>query len=684
MKSVHHSLGIDIGGTFTDLTLWRADEGRFIALKVPTARHRPASGVVAGLERLTGEFGIRPSDIRYFVHGTTIALNTLIERDGAQLGLIVTRGFRDLLVIQRLRIPTPYNWRTGRPVPLIPRRHVFELTGRLGPDGTEETPIQEKDIDAAIEGARLAGLDGLVVCLMHAYRNPAHERVVGERIRELAPDLVVCCSHEIWPRMREYERALISIMNAYVMPKVDGYLSDLEIRLEQMGLPVRPFITQSSGGVVSAASARRTPVETVLSGPVAGVMGAVHAANLVGVRDFITLDIGGTSADVAFVDNSTPRISQSEHVADFPLLMPVVGVSSIGAGGGSIVSVDDEGVMRVGPTSAGADPGPVCYGRGGTAPAVTDAFLVGGFLNPETFAGGRLTISVDAARSALQPLGEKLKRDEAGTVEAVVQVAASSIYAELSNLAAKQGLSVRDYALLPFGGAGPLLAGAVAEELGVTKIVVPEAPGTLCSLGALLSDVSKPFVRSIVLPLEEASDQLAAALANLKQDATAWLSDDAPDLDRQRFDVAADMRYVGQSYEIDVPLDPAWLEAGDMGSIAEAFHRRHRAMFAHADEAAPVEVVDLRLTIVGETSKPPILRIASEGSRPLAPSGHRRVVVCGRFETIPTYLRSELPAGVHFDGPAIVEQSDTTTYVPPRWSASVHPTGTLILERVPQ
>lgn len=682
MTSPQHSLGIDIGGTFTDLSLWRADEERFVTLKVPTNRKQPALGVVAGLERLAGEHGIEPAEIGYFVHGTTIALNTLIERDGASLGLIVTRGFRDLLVIQRLRMPTPYNWRTGRPTPLLPRRHVFEVTGRLGPEGNEETALAEADIDAAVAAARAAGLDGLVVCLMHAYGNPAHEQRVRERVRELAPDLFVCCSHEIWPRMREYERALISIMNAYVMPKIDGYLGDLETRLAGMGLAARPFITQSAGGIVSAASARRNPVETLLSGPAAGVMGAVHAARLAGIGDFITLDIGGTSADVAFVNGGAPRISQSEHVADFPLLMPVVGVSSIGAGGGSVISVDEMGVMRIGPVSVGADPGPACYGRGGTAAAVTDAFLVGGFLNPDTFAGGHLKLSVEAARGALAPLCGRLGRGEAETVEAVMQVAASSIYAELSNLAAKQGVSVADYAMLPFGGAGPLLAVPVADELGITRILVPAAPGTLCSLGALLSDVSKPFVRSIVQPLASSAGLLADAFRDLGRQAEAWLATEAPELAAQRLGVAADMRYLGQSYEIDVPLEPRWLEDGDLAAIGDAFHKRHRAMFAHADEAAPVEIVDLRVTIIGTTEKPAARELPGGQATELRPSATREAVVHGAFQPVPIYQRRDIPVGGGFAGPAIVEQDDTTTYVAPGWSASCHASGTLILERL--
>ena len=685
MTTEQHRLGIDIGGTFTDLSLWHAGEGRLITLKVPTVRARPADGVIAGLERLRTEHGITPASIGSFVHGTTIALNTLIERDGARLGLLVTSGFRDLLVIQRLRMPTPYNWRTGRPAPLLPRRNVYEVAGRLGPEGEEEAPLDAAAVDAAADAAVAAGLDGLVVCFLHAYRSPVHEQLARARIEARAPGLLVCCSHEIWPRIREYERALISVINAYVAPKVDRYLQDLETRLAGLGMPGQPMITQSSGGVISARSARRVPVETLLSGPAAGVTGAMRVAAAAGVRDFITLDIGGTSADVAFIQDGVARISQSEHVADFPLLMPVVGVSSVGAGGGSVVAVDAAGVMRVGPRSVGADPGPACYGRGGTVPAVTDAFLVGGYLNPDSFAGGHLALSVPAARAALAPLAERLGRDEAGTVDAILQVAASSIYAELSNLAARQGVALGDYAIMPFGGAGPLLAATVAEELGIRRIVVPATPGTLCSLGALLSDVSKPFIRSIMLPLSDAAPVLRAGLAALEAEADRWLASEAPALDSRRIEVAADMRYIGQSYEVDVALEPDWLRRGALDAIAAAFHHRHRALFAHADEAAPVELVDIRLTCIGTMPKPPIhAQVNSIGdAQPGTPYGTRGVAIAGRFRPVALYRRADLPAGARLTGPAIVEQADTTVYLPPGWQAAAHPSGALLMERMP-
>jgi N-methylhydantoinase A len=682
VTSTGHRVGIDIGGTFTDFSFWHGDEGRLSTLKVPTVRARPVDGVMAGLRRLASEQGVKLADLRYVVHGTTIALNTLIERDGASLGLLVTRGFGDLLMIQRLRMPMPYNWRTGRPVPLLPRRHVFEIGERVGPDGGVETPLSNADVLAAAEQARRLGLRGLVVCFLHAYRQPAHEQAARELLQAAAPDLFVCCSHEIWPRMREYERAIVSIMNGYVMPKVDAYLGDLEQRLADAGVRTPPFITQSAGGIVGARSARKRPVDTLLSGPAAGVIGAVREAARAGIQDFITLDIGGTSADVAFVNGGRARISQSEHVADFPLLMPVIGVSSIGAGGGSVLAVDDAGVLRIGPASVGADPGPACYGKGGELPAVTDACVAGGYIHPAVFAGGSVPLSREKAVAVMQPIARALGRDMAGAVEAVMQVAVGSLYGELSNLAARQGVSVRDYALLPFGGAGPLLATRVADELGMDRVLVPARPGTLCSLGALLADVSKPFVRSIMRELSQAAEALAQGLEALTGEARAWLDDEAPELRTRRMEASADMRYHGQSYEIDVELDTGWIERADMAAIAAAFHARHRAMFAHADEHAPIEIVDLRLTIVGETEKGDLREVMAAARGDLLPEARQReVVIDGHFVTVPVHDRLQLPAHCSFDGPAIVEQSDTTTVIGPGWAARVHPSGALVLER---
>ena len=677
-----YRVGVDIGGTFTDFAAYDTETGRVFGLKVPTVPHDPVEGVWNGLDALRADSGVEPNEIGYFVHGTTIAVNTLIERKGARLALLVTKGFRDLLIIQRLRIPNPQNWFGGRPAPLIRRARVYEIDERLRADGSVHTPISEEALERALEQARAEGVVGLVVCFLHAFRNPVHEKAARDYLERRAPELHVCCSHEVWPRMREYERAIVSIINAYVAPRVAGYLGELEERLADLGVPAVPYITRSNGGVMTARSARRVPGDMLLSGPAAGVVGAVQVAERAGIRDFITLDVGGTSADVAIVEGGRPQMSQSEHVADFPIMMPVVGVSSIGAGGGSVAWVDDAGVLKVGPESVGSDPGPACYGRGNERPTLTDAFLVGGLVTPQTFAAGRHPLSLELAEQAIETLATGLDKSPAEAADAVLSVAVAASYAELSNLAAQRGVGLRDFSLVAFGGAGPLLACRVANEAGIDRILVPPTPGTLCAVGALCADVAGNVVQSVVGTLADCLPVLPELYSELEQQAREWLAEEAPFLDEHRVALSADMRYVGQSFEIAVELEPSWVLEDNAGAIAAAFHEAHRRVFAHADPTAPVEIIDLRLQISGNTPKPPSTLLPPEGASEASQSTtQRRVFIEGRYRDVPVYLRDELAAHQHIEGPAIVDQSDTTVFIAPGWSARVHESASLILQR---
>jgi N-methylhydantoinase A len=674
-----YRVGIDIGGTFTDFVVLDGETGRMRGIKVPTVPSEPVAGVLAGLDLLAAEFGVKPAGIEYFVHGTTIAVNTLIERKGAKLGMLVTKGFRDLLLIQRLRIPNTPAWHGDRPTPLIPRERVLEIDERIAADGTAIAPIGEASLRAALMQARAQNVGGLVVCFLHSYRNASHEKAARNFLAREAPDLFVCCSHEVWPRMREYERAIIAIVNAYIMPPMDRYLGGLEHRLRGHGVSAKPYITRSNGGIMTASSARRVPADTLMSGPAAGTIGAAAVARQAGLRDFVTLDIGGTSADVAVIEAGQPQISQNEHVADFPITMPVIGVSSIGAGGGSVARLDEAGVLSVGPDSVGSDPGPACYGRGNTRPAVTDAFLVGGYLNPDNFAAGRMALSRDLAEEAVGTIAEGLGVPLVEAAEAILAVATASIYAELSNLAAARGIALRDYALVPFGGAGPLLACAVAEEVGIARILVPAAPGTLCALGALSADIAGDFIESVALPLGQAMPQLREAHARLAASARRWLAEEAPAVGEHATAVSADMRYIGQSFEIAVALDPAAIEAGDRAAIAEAFHRTHRKLFTHANPDADVEVIDLRVRISAAGPRIEPQRLAPAAAPPL-PAGSRRLGRVAR--EVPVHRRSALLAGHAIEGPALVDQDDTTVFVAPGWRSVVHDSGSLMLERV--
>lgn len=674
-----YRLGIDIGGTFTDFSLLDQATGRLIGYKSPTVPGDLAEGVAAGLRDLARLEGIDPSQIEYFVHGTTIGLNTVIQRAGANLALLVTQGFRDLLEIQRLRLSDPMNFVASRPAPLIPRWQVFEIQERILTDGSVDIPLDPASVERAVRAVVARGVDGLVVCLINAYRNPEQERAARAIAARVAPGLYVCTSHEIWPQIREYERAIVSILNAYIRPKLATYLDSLADRLRGAGLRVPPYITKSNGGVMTARSARDVPVETLLSGPASGVIGAIYAAELSGYHDLLTLDMGGTSADIAVVRGGQAAYSRDEHVGDFPVIMPTVGVSSIGAGGGSIAWFDRSGLLKVGPRSAGADPGPACYGRGGTEPTLTDAFLLCGLINPDNFVGGRIKLDVGRARDAVGPIAERLGRPVDAAAEAIVEVALANMYAEFSQAMARHGLDPRDFSLVAFGGAGPLVACFLAAEFHIPRVLVPLAPGTLSALGALSADVKNDYVKTLNLRLSQAGvDVLRQAFAELRARAETWLTTEGPNVLDRRFYYSADMRYRHQAFEIELSVDPKWLDADDFGPFLEAFHRLHAELYSHSDPNEPVELISVHVKVVGATPKPKASPLPAGGGA-ATPTGSRSIHYRGQAHRAAVYERTRLLAGQRLGGPAIVEQDDTTTLIPADFVGAVDGYGNITI-----
>ena len=676
-----YRLGIDIGGTFTDFSLLDERTGELSSFKSPTVPGDPGRGVLDGLRTLLAERALDPGALDYLVHGTTIAINTVIQRNGASLGLLVTAGFGDVLEIQRLRLASPVNFTATRPLPLIPRYRVGEVTERILSDGTVDTTLDRGEL--LREATRLVereGAEALVVSFINAYRTPAHEAEARKVLGERFPGLHVTCSHEVWPQIREYERTMVAILSAYVRPRVDQYLAELERELGAVGVRVPLYITKSNGGVTTARDARQATAETMLSGPASGVIGATHVCVRAGYRDLITFDMGGTSADIALVRDGQPVYSTDETVGDFPIVMPVVGVSSIGAGGGSIAWLDPVGVLKVGPRSAGADPGPACYGRGATEPALSDAFLLCGFLNPDNFVGGRLQLHPDQSARAMRPLGEALGLDVDATAEAVIEVATANMYAAFSNVLARHGLDPRDFALVAFGGAGPIEACFLAQEFHIPRVIVPPSPGTLCAQGAMMADVKSDYVKTIHRKLSTMSGKLLAAeCAELSARATRWLAEEAPAVSESTIAHSAELRYVGQAFQIEVPIDPAWLEEPDTDRLRAAFHDRHDRLYAHADRAADVELIDLRATITGATPKPELKPVPS-GRGPATPAGRRPIHYRKQRHDAAVYHRRDLMAGQHLDGPAVIEQEDTTTLVPAGFRASVDAFGNLVIE----
>jgi N-methylhydantoinase A len=676
-----YRLGIDIGGTFTDFSLMEEATGALTVFKVPSIPAQPEEAIFAGIRRLVDEHGIDPADIGYFVHGTTLAVNTIIQRRGDRMALLVTKGFRDILNIGRHRIPDVFNFFTELPVPLLPRAHVFEIPERSLADGTILQSVEEQAVADAVTRLVNAGIESIAICFLHSYRNPANEQRARDLVHAAAPNLYVSVSAEVWPQMREYERALAAVMNGYVGRRMQRYFTDLETGGKALGVPAAVLTTKSNGGIMTAAEAGVRPVETLLSGPASGVIGAAFVAAAAGIDNIVTFDLGGTSADVAVIEG-TPRTSTENQVGDFPVIMPAIDVTSIGAGGGSIAYVDSSGVLKVGPESAGADPGPACYGLGGTRATVTDAYVSLGLLDPKRFLGGRLVLKPELARAALRELGTKLGMGVVETAEAILHVATSQMYSALVPLLARKGIAYESFTLLAFGGGGPTHAFLLARDVGISRVLIPPHPGVLCAAGSLAADMRRDFVRSLHRVLgasdgEAAMAEIAATFRALSAEGEGWLDQQAMRFTERRVEWSADLRYLGQSFEIAVDLTPADLNGE---TFRARFHAAYELLYGYKDEAAPLEIRDLRVSAIGVTPKPPLARIDAR-KRPAEPSvQHRDIFLDGRSMPAAVYRRDDLPVGFVFAGPAIVEQFDTTVFITPEFTVRVDAFGNLMGE----
>ncbi|QHZ48667.1 MULTISPECIES: hydantoinase/oxoprolinase family protein [unclassified Bacillus (in: firmicutes)] len=681
MNEDGYRLGIDIGGTFTDLFLLNPKDGGVTAVKTPTVPDDHAQGIVNGLAILK-EMDIQPSQIHYFMHGMTIGLNTLLQRKGAKIALFVTEGFRDILSLQRLRLPVPYDFKSRMPEPLIPRKYVFPIKERMLHNGAEKAPLHVKDIDDAVDKVLEEGITGIVVSFLHSYRNPLHEHQAAERIKLRAPELEVVASSELWPQMREYERTVMSVANLYIKPNVQHYFDTLKKRLAASGISAPPFITQSNGGLMDIESAAEAPVKTLFSGPAAGVIGAIRAAEAAGVKNLITLDVGGTSADISIVEEGEATLTQSNQISGFPITVPSVAMYSIGAGGGSLAWVDNGGLLKVGPESAGSDPGPACYGKGEKA-ALTDAFLVCGYLNPDRFASGRMKLYEEKSEQALQPFAAYLNTDVEQAADQMIQVAVANMYTELSNVMEQHGIDPREFSLVAYGGAGPVTANFLAEEIQAKNALIPPSPGTLSALGALTADFVYDAVSSRRMLLEELDgDELKEEFEKLAEQAEKWLDTQRVKvLTEKCFLYLLDARYKGQAFEIEVPVSRTCIEEKNMREIADSFHQVYQRKYGHSDKKASIELMNIRVRLIGKTPKPPIKESGQTAQPEAAPASRRQVMLKGGAYQAAVYNRSDLSCGQRIEGPAIIEQDDTTTLILPNWSGAIDHAGNLIIER---
>jgi N-methylhydantoinase A len=672
-----YRVGVDIGGSFTDFALFDEDTKDLRSLKVFSRPDQPGAEVLEGV-RLVGErYGIQPADITYFTHGTTVGINTVIQRKGLKLALFTTDGFRDVLELGRLKIPDMYNLLSKRPAPLITRDLVFGIPGRILADGTVKEELDEAAIEAAVRTAQAAGAEGIVISFLHAYRNDAHEQQAKAAVQRVAPDLPVFCSSETWPIIREYERTITSVIGGYVQPRVAHYLGSLQQALKDAGVAADPRLTKSNGGVMTAEQGKSECVQMILSGTASGVIGASYVAEVCGIERCMSLDIGGTSADVAIIIDGQPQYGVGEKIGDFQIFIPSVSVSSIGEGGGSIAWVDGQGVLRVGPESAGSRPGPACYGRGGTRATITDAFVALGLIGHADLGYNAVQIDVAKARAVVGELADKLSRSVEQTAEAVIEIAVSGMYSDVSALVSRFGVDPREFSLLAFGGAGPMMACFLARELRMKEVVVPLTPGVLSALGGLIADLKNDFIKTVYLDLAPgADDVIRVEFASLRERALKWLRDDQGYGGEYALTYSAEMRYRGQSFEIDTGLDPAAIEAGDLEALARAFHAEHERIYGHSDPHAVIQVVTVRLVIAGKTKKPEIPKRDLRPG-PADKAGEIEVYLDGRTRRIGLYHRKVLLAGQTLEGPAVVAQDDCTTVVPPGFTLEVDAFGNL-------
>lgn len=692
-----YRLGADIGGTFTDVVLVSDDETIHYC-KTSSTPQDYSIGILNGATELLARVGARPGQVTEIIHATTIATNTVLEGKGARTALVTTKGFRDVVEIGRLRVPELYDLNYCKPAPLAARRHRHEIAERMLADGSVLQPVDPGELHAVAEEIRASGVEAVAISFLHSYANPAHEQAAFEVLSQvLGPGIYLTKSADILPEIREYERTSTVVVNAYLGPVVKRYLLSLERRLAAAGLTAPLSIVQSSGGAMSARAAAEAPCAIIESGPAAGVIAAANLGRAAGYSDIITFDMGGTTAKAAMIEGGEPtRTTEYEVGAGINLSsrlvkggghavkMPFIDVSEIGAGGGSIVRLDSGGALRVGPDSAGSNPGPACYDIGGTAPTFTDAAVVLGYLNPQEIAGGAVRLNAARAAEALRtqvagPAGMDPETAAAG----VYAIAAATMMRAVKAVSTYRGRDPRDFALFAFGGNGPLVAVRVAELLEMRRVVVPPSPGVFSALGLLYSQTRRELTRTVYKPMARIDPAaLAATLAGLRAEVAAALAAEGCPGPAMRFLAEADIRYVGQAYELTVPLP----DTGDMPAMlaaaTAAFHAEHERTYGHASAGDAVELVNLRL--IGQRGDTAGRRFVPPALVPSGRAARRRAVRFdgpGRVDT-PLIERADLLAGPR-PGPLIVEEYDSTTVVPPGWTAALDPFSNIVLTQEP-
>lgn len=669
-----YMIGVDVGGTFTDFSVFDSETKRLFHYKHSSTPDDPSRSIVSGIHYILESEGIDPVAVEYLAHGTTVATNALIEKRGARMGLITTKGFKDLMEIGNQKRPSLYDLLKEKPESLIPSGLKCEVEERLLHDGSVKIPLNEEDVRKAVRFFQEQNVTTIAVCTLFSFINPAHERRIKEIILEEYPEAYVSISSELVSEFREYSRMSTTVLNAYLGPVMKKYVENFQNSVRESGIAVAPYVTQSNGSIISIAETVECPIKTAVSGPSAGVVGATYIGRQCGIDKIITFDMGGTSADISLIKDGKAQVSYERMVEGYPARIPMIDIITVGAGGGSIAAIDEGGALKVGPRSAGAVPGPACYMRGGENPTVTDANILLGKLNRHKILGGRMDVDWNLAYDAIQ---KKISGKSSLSVEdaaaGIISVVNSNMVRAIRVVSVERGYDAREFTLMAFGGAGPLHACEVARELGITQVLLPPAPGTLCSLGLLMADTRFDLSQSyIMIAAPQNLSEMNRIFSQLTEEGDKMLENEGIAKEDRTFVYSLDCRYERQNYEITVELPTGEITEEVLSGLVEQFHQEHERSYGYYDQKKNIQMVNYRVGAVGTIDKPDLSEHpVEENPQVPAPVEVRKV----RFEGSPEYLdtniyqRTQLPCGCTVSGPAIIEQMDSTSIIPPGWQA---------------
>ena len=673
-----YMFGVDVGGTFTDLSVFDTKMKMIFNYKLSSTPRDPSNAIVEGITEVMNLLNLTPEEISYLAHGTTVATNALIEKKGSRVGLITTEGFKDLLEIGWQKRPNLYDLLRPKAESILPHGHKYEVTERILYDGSIKKPLDEDSVLNVIECLKKQHTESVAICTLFSFINPVHEKRIKELVQKHFPEAYVTASHELVNEFREYSRMSTTVLNAYLGAVMKKYVQNFEQSIKKIGIKAKPYVTQSNGSIISISETIDCPIKTAVSGPSAGVVGAAYLGKLCGVKNIITFDMGGTSADISLISDGKPKLSAERLIEGHPARIPMIDIITIGAGGGSIAHIDEGGALKVGPESAGARPGPACYNYGGLLPTVTDANIYLGKLNQEKILGGRMNVCLDLAKESIkQEICDKstLNMKEAAT--GIISVVNSNMMRAIRVVSVERGYDVREFVLMAFGGAGPLHACEVAQEIGISKVIIPPAPGTLCSLGLLMADTKFDLSRSnIMLAKPENLTAINDIFNQMINDGNALLDKECIAGDKRSFTLSVDARYERQNYEINIPLSDYRITEALLQNILDDFHLAHEKNYGYLNRDFNVQFVNYRISAIGEIEKPNLEAEAINIDFVLPkPIEYRSVLFNGEkdFRKTPVYNRDTLVPGCKAQGPMVIEQMDTTTIIPPHWKIIIDP-----------